>query len=329
MSAAIEAENTDRHEIIVEDDAAGERLDKFLAEHGPDLSRMRAKALIQSGCVLSNGETIADASHRVKPGLVVVTVPEAIDPIPVGQDIPLEIVFEDAHLVVIDKPAGLVVHPAAGNYDRTLVNALIFHCGDSLSGIGGVKRPGIVHRLDKDTSGLLVAAKSDAAHVGLATQFEKHTLERTYQAVVWGALTPTEGTIEGNIGRSPRNRKKMAVVERGGKTATTHYRALRRLGTTHGTIASVVECRLETGRTHQIRVHMMHSGHPVVGDPAYGRRRRAHVLTDQAKAAVEAMSRQALHACTLGFCHPITREELRFDSPIPAEIEDLIAALHG
>ena len=306
------------------------RLDKFIAERGPDLSRMRAKALIQDGCVLGNGETITDASYRVKPGLAVaISVPEAVSAVPVGQDIPLNIVFEDAHLIVIDKPAGLVVHPAAGNHDLTLVNALIHHCGDSLSGIGGVKRPGIVHRLDKGTSGLLVAAKSDAAHTGLARQFEKHTLERAYMAVVWGALTPPEGTIEGNIGRSPKNRKKMAVVARGGKTATTHFRSRRRLGVSHGTIASLVECRLETGRTHQIRVHLTHIGHPVVGDPAYGRRRRAHVLTEPAKAAVEALTRQALHACILGFRHPVTGENLRFDSPLPDDLENLIEALQG
>jgi len=329
MSTAEKSENATRHEIVVDEEAAGLRLDKFIADHGPDLSRMRAKALIQDGCVLGDGETITDPSDRVKPGLVIaISVPEAAEATPVGQDIPLTVVFEDAHLIVIDKPPGLVVHPAAGNYDGTLVNALLFHCGDSLSGIGGVKRPGIVHRLDKDTSGLLVAAKSDAAHAGLARQFEKHSLERTYNAVVWGALTPTEGTIEGNIGRSPRNRKKMAVVGRGGKTAITHYRSLRRLGRAHGTVASVVECRLETGRTHQIRVHMAHLGHPVVGDPAYGRRRRAHVLTPQAKAAVEALKRQALHACTLGFRHPVTAEDMRFDSPLPDDMENLIAALH-
>jgi len=329
MSTAEKSENATRHEIVVDEEAAGLRLDKFIADHGPDLSRMRAKALIQDGCVLGDGETITDPSDRVKPGLVIaISVPEAAEATPVGQDIPLTVVFEDAHLIVIDKPPGLVVHPAAGNYDGTLVNALLFHCGDSLSGIGGVKRPGIVHRLDKDTSGLLVAAKSDAAHAGLARQFEKHSLERTYNAVVWGALTPTEGTIEGNIGRSPRNRKKMAVVGRGGKTAITHYRSLRRLGRAHGTVASVVECRLETGRTHQIRVHMAHLGHPVVGDPAYGRRRRAHVLTPAAKAAVEALKRQALHACTLGFRHPVTAEDMRFDSPLPDDMENLIAALH-
>jgi 23S rRNA pseudouridine1911/1915/1917 synthase len=334
MSAALETENSARHEIVADENAAGLRLDKFIAEHGPDLSRMRAKALILDGCVLGDGKTITDASYRVKPGLtIIISVPQAVAAAPVGQDIPLQIVFEDEHLIVIDKAVGLVVHPGAGNYDQTLVNALIHHCGDSLSGIGGVKRPGIVHRLDKDTSGLMVAAKSDAAHAGLARQFEQHTLERAYKAVVWGAPTPPEGKIEGNIGRSPRNRKKMAVVGlgpgAGGKTAVTHYRLLRRLGGSHGAIASLVECRLETGRTHQIRVHMTHIGHPVVGDPAYGRRRRAHVLTAAGREAVAALSRQALHACTIGFRHPLTGDDLRFDSQIPADMENLIDALQG
>jgi len=330
MSTATGAENSSRHKLVVDDDAAGTRLDKFIADHGPDLSRMRAKALIQGGCVLGNGATITDASWRVKPGIEIdITVPDAEDPVPVGQDIPLNIVFEDEHLIVIDKPPGLVVHPAAGNYDQTLVNALIFHCGDSLSGIGGVKRPGIVHRLDKDTSGLLVAAKSNAAHTGLASQFEKHSLERAYNAVVWGVLTPPAGTIEGNIGRSPRNRKKMAVVGGGGKTAVTHYQLLKRLGTSNGTVACLVECRLETGRTHQIRVHMTHFGNPVVGDPAYGRRRRAQILTEQAKTAIEALGRQALHACILGFCHPVTGEDLRFESAIPPDMANLVDALQG
>jgi 23S rRNA pseudouridine1911/1915/1917 synthase len=245
--------------------------------------------------------------------------------VPRGQAIALDVIYEDADLIVVDKPAGMVVHPAPGNPDRTLVNALIAHCGDSLSGIGGVQRPGIVHRLDKDTSGLIVAAKNDFTHVGLGTQFATRDLTRRYGAVVWGVPSPVTGTIEGNIGRSPRNRKKMAVVARGGRPAITRYRILR----TFGGGASLIECRLETGRTHQIRVHLAARGHPLIGDPLYGRGRRQRTLglAESSGQAVAGFRRQALHARSLVFRHPRSGDRLRFDIDLPADIKALIDSL--
>jgi 23S rRNA pseudouridine1911/1915/1917 synthase len=245
--------------------------------------------------------------------------------VPEAQEIPLEILHEDAQLVVIVKPAGLTVHPAPGNPDKTLVNALIAHCGASLSGIGGVARPGIVHRLDKDTSGVMVVAKTDAAHHSLTAQFQGRTIERAYLALVWGVPRPASGRIEGAIGRSTRDRKKMAVVSRGGKAAATRYRTLR----TFGRAASLIECRLETGRTHQIRVHMTHLGHPLVGDPAYGRARHraAPELPPAARNMLDGFRRQALHAAVLGFDHPESGRRLRFEAPIPADFANLLNSL--
>ncbi|MFP6745650.1 MAG: RluA family pseudouridine synthase [Alphaproteobacteria bacterium] len=304
---------------------AGVRLDKFLADALPDLSRTRIKSLIKDSRVVSSGATIADPSYRVKPGEAFdLTIPRATPALPRGQAIALDVVYEDAALIVVNKPAGMVVHPAAGNPDSTLVNALIAHCGDSLSGIGGVMRPGIVHRLDKDTSGLMVAAKTDAAHQGLTSQFASRSLSRVYQALVWGLPSPTAGRIEGNIGRSPQNRKKMAVVSDGGRAAVTHYRVLRVMESA----ASLVECCLETGRTHQIRVHLAHIGNPVIGDPVYGRaggRRRA-ALSPQARDTAARFSRQALHAWSLTFDHPTSGETLSFESALPRDMEQLIAA---
>lgn len=312
--------------LTVAPDSAGARLDKLIADLGPGLSRMRVKALIQAGEVRGGGETITDPSHRVKPGLVLeITIPEAVDPVPQGQDLPLEVVFEDEHLIVVNKPAGLVVHPAAGNPDRTLVNALIHHCGGSLSGIGGVKRPGIVHRLDKDTSGLLVAAKTDPAHAGLAAQFTDHSIERAYLCALWGRPSPAAGTVVGNIGRSSRNRKKMAVVVSGGKHAVTHYKTIRALGD----FATLVECRLKTGRTHQIRVHMSHLGHAIVGDPVYGRGRGGRKLPAPAREVAQLLGRQALHAGILGFRHPVSVEKLRFEADLPSDISRLIDELRA
>lgn len=303
------------------------RLDKYLAEVLPEISRSRLKTLIEQGRVRVGGETIAEPAYRVKPGAaVVVDVPAPSDDgLPEPQAIPLEVVYEDRDLIVVDKPAGMVVHPAPGNRDRTLVNALIAHCGDSLSGIGGVRRPGIVHRLDKDTSGLLVAAKNDAAHASLAAQFAAHSLDRAYLAVVWGVPTPRKGRVTGNIGRSPRNRKKMAVVQRGGKPAETAYKVVRPLA---DGAWSLVECRLATGRTHQIRVHMASLGHPVVGDAVYGggRRKEWRALPPEARYALEAWHRQALHAYRLGFRHPRSGEALAFESPLPADMRRLIDA---
>ncbi len=301
---------------------AGARLDKLLAGALPDLSRSRIKALVLAGSLVAGGETITDPSYRVKPGQrFALTVPEPVPATPVGQDIALTVVYEDADLIVIDKPAGLVVHPAAGNHDRTLVNALIAHCGASLSGIGGVLRPGIVHRLDKDTSGLIVAAKNDVAHTSLAAQFADRSLTRVYRALVWGLPSPPVGEIEGAIGRSPRNRKKMAVMTRSGKPALTRYRLIEAFGVA----ASLVECRLATGRTHQIRVHMTHRGHPVIGDALYGRGgRRTAMVDDRVQGAIAGLGRQALHAHLMTLRHPRSGLELSFESELPVDINELI-----
>ena len=314
------------HTVTVRDADAGKRLDRLLADALPELSRMRIKALIEAGQAGNGAGTIMEPSYRVKPGQTWrLTVPPAADAEPQAQAMPLRIVYEDAALIVIDKPAGLVVHPAPGNPDRTLVNALLAHCGGSLSGIGGVKRPGIVHRLDKDTSGLLVAAKTDRAHAGLSDLFSRHDIERVYRAVVWGVPVPAAGEIEGAIGRDPRNRKKMAVVTRGGKPALTRYNVERRFGNT----AALLACRLETGRTHQIRVHLAAIGHPVMGDPIYGRaRRKRHaMLPPHLTHIMASFGRQALHASVLGFRHPVSGAALRFESPLPADMGALVDAL--
>ena len=311
---------------------AGTRLDRFLAQALPDLSRSRLQSLIGEGAVTLAGEKIGDGNRRVKPGEVYdVAIPAASPATPQGQDIPLTVVYEDRDLVVIEKPAGLVVHPAAGNPDGTLVNALIAHCGKELQGIGGVARPGIVHRLDKDTSGLLVAAKNERAMTSLAKQFAAHAIERAYHAVVWGSPRLGEGRIEGQIGRSPFDRKRMAVLRGQGKEARTRYRVVERYGDPERPFASLVECRLETGRTHQIRVHLTHLGHPLIGDPQYGRARqppRAKTpAEEEAFAAAANFPRQALHAYVLGFQHPSTHKVMRFESQWPDDMAALIAAL--
>ena len=304
---------------------AGARLDKVLAAGLDGLSRSRIQGLLAAGLIATGGRTITDPSHRVKLGQIFdIIIPEPRPAVLVAQAIALNIVHEDDDLLVIDKPAGLVVHPAAGNPDNTLVNALLAHCGDSLSGIGGVIRPGIVHRLDKDTSGLIVVAKTDAAHAALAAQFADRTLSRNYLAVVHGVPAPDRGTIDAPIGRSPRNRKKMAVLERGGRPARTRYRVTRTLGPVGRPLASMVECALETGRTHQIRVHLASIGHPVVGDPLYGVRR----LGDTAAAeALRRFPRQALHAAELRFIHPRTDERCNFASILPNDMMALIERL--
>jgi 23S rRNA pseudouridine1911/1915/1917 synthase len=301
---------------------AGQRLDRVLQRHLPELSRTRFKQLILAGDVTSDGAAQRDPAQRVRPGQHFwVVLPEPADPVPAAQAIPLAIRFEDEHLIVVDKPAGLVVHPAPGNPEGTLVNALLAHCGDSLAGIGGVRRPGIVHRLDKDTSGLLVVAKTELAHRALSRDFAGRRIERAYSAFVWGVPVPTTGEISGNIGRSPRNRKKMAVVPEGrGRSAVTRYRVERRY-TDH---AALIECRLLTGRTHQIRVHLSHAGHPLIGDPVYGTRSgRGAARLGLAGASISAFPRQALHARLLGFTHPATGEKLRFESPLPADLTEL------
>lgn len=296
--------------VKVPENKAGVRLDKFLADEVEGLSRSRIKALMDAGHVTLKGAIANDASKKVRAGeAYTVSIPEVVAAEPKPQNIPLDVVYEDEDVIVIDKPPGLVVHPAAGNHDGTLVNALLAHCGDSLSGIGGVARPGIVHRLDKGTGGLMIAAKNDAAHVGLSRQFADHSMDRAYLALVWGLPKPIRGEIEGNIGRSPKNRKKMAIVERGGKYALTRYKVIE----VYGDVASLVECRLATGRTHQIRVHMASIGHPVIGDPLYGsgggRGKRAK-LPDAARSIVESLDHQLLYAYELGFIHPRTLEKV-------------------
>lgn len=319
---------------MVTQEQAGWRLDRFLAASLAEMSRSRLQQLIDQGQVTRGGETIRDGNTRVKPEQeYAVAVPPPVPALPEGQDIPLEIVYEDDELVVIEKPPGLVVHPAAGNPDGTLVNALIAHCGASLKGIGGVARPGIVHRLDKDTSGLLVAAKTERAMKSLARQFANHTIERAYHAVVWGAPRAGNGIVEGQIGRNPFDRKRMAVMRAGGKEARTRYRVIETFGPKERPFASLVECRLETGRTHQIRVHLTHLGHPLIGDPSYGRARqapRAKTETEaRAFAAASAFPRQALHAFVLGFQHPTLHKTKRFESAWPKDFAALVAALRS
>jgi 23S rRNA pseudouridine1911/1915/1917 synthase len=318
-------------DLVPGPDAVGKRLDKVLTDLCPDLSRARIQSLIAEGQVsLTTGlvRTIKDGNYRVKSGdCFALNLPEARDADPQAQEIALSIVFEDEHLIVLDKPAGLVVHPAPGHADGTLVNALIAHCGASLVGIGGVRRPGIVHRLDKDTSGLLVAAKNERAMKGLVAMFAAHDLTRAYEALVRGWPHPSEGVVDADIGRSTTNRKKMAVVLNGGREARTHFDTLATFGTAERPIAAHMRLELETGRTHQIRVHLSHLGHPVLGDPQYGRARRLISGPPEVKVAVEAFPRQALHAVHLGFKHPVTKKKLKFDSPLPKDIADLLGIL--
>ena len=313
-------------------EAAG-RLDKALATAFPGVSRARFQALIADGAVSVEGIAVTEARRAVRAGdLLGVHLPEAAPAEPEPEAMALSIVHEDQDIIVIDKPPGLVVHPGAGHATGTLVNALIAHCGESLSGIGGVKRPGIVHRLDKDTSGLLVVAKNDRAHKALSEQFAAHgrdgRLQRSYVALVWGVPERRHGTIAAAIDRSTANRQKMAV-SRGAnaREAVTHYEVLEELG--RPAVASLVRCQLETGRTHQIRVHMAHIGHPLLGDPVYGAgfRSSAQKLSDSAKTALKALNRQALHAETLAFEHPRSGKHLAFDSPAPEDFATLLASL--
>jgi len=317
----------ERHSVTAAPEAAGLRLDRLLAEALPQLSRSRLKALIEEGRVTCAGRAMTAPAARVKAGQkFAIFIPEARPTVLKAQAIPLDILYEDDDLIVLNKPAGLVVHPAAGNPDNTLVNALIAHCGAQLTGIGGEARPGIVHRLDKDTSGLMVAAKTAAAHQGLVERFTRRDIERSYRALVWGRPQPAAGKLTGNIGRSPRNRKKMAVLKRGGRPAETAYKVLKSFQ--DGRV-SLVECRLETGRTHQIRVHLAEAGHPLLGDPLYGRgdSRRARALPAAAQTALAALGRQALHAKTLGFQHPVKGGPLQFQSDLPPDLSTLIRSL--
>jgi len=311
------------HSIIIAtiaEDAAGWRLDRALAAAVPTLSRERLKVLISAGSVAGPAGIVRDPAVKAVPGgTYEVSVPEPRPAHNEPQDIALEIVFEDEQLLIVDKPAGMVVHPAAGNFDGTLVNALLHHCAGRLSGIGGVARPGIVHRIDKDTSGLLVVAKTDVAHEGLAGQFARHSIDRRYLAVVAGIPIPPAGTIDAPLARSSANRKKIAVVAGNrGKRAVTRYRIVRPLQD-----AALTECRLETGRTHQVRVHMASIGHALLGDPVYGRPKPAH------REILKRLNfhRQALHAAKLGFVHPVSKENLSFESALPSDIQELLAAL--
>jgi 23S rRNA pseudouridine1911/1915/1917 synthase len=312
--------------ITIDVAAEGERLDRALQRRLPELSRSRLKQLILSGQVNDDANVIRDPSRKVKSGQTfVVILPEPEAAVPQAQAIPLDIRFEDAHLIVIDKPAGLVVHPAPGNPDGTLVNALIAHCGEGLAGIGGVRRPGIVHRLDKDTSGLIVAAKTELAHRALSADFAARRIARAYAAIVWGVPLPAEGEIAGNIGRSMTNRKKMAVVGTArGKPAVTRYKTKRAFAD----VAALIECRLLTGRTHQIRVHLAERGHPLIGDPVYSGR-HGHGRKGAAAQAAAYFPRQALHARHLGFRHPASEEYLAFDSDLPDDMKSLLASLEG
>lgn len=329
-------DDTTLQEWTLEDGTAAERLDRVLARLASALSRSRLQALIREGRVTVDGAPVLDPGRKVSPGArIALQIPPPVPAEPQGEAMDLSIVYEDDDLIVIDKPAGLVVHPAAGHESGTLVNALIAHCGESLSGIGGVKRPGIVHRLDKDTSGLLVVAKNDLAHQGLAEQFADHgrtgPLERLYIALVWGVPERKRGTVEAALARSQHNREKIAIVsdenERG-RYAITHYEVLEPLPS-EIPLASLVQCELETGRTHQIRVHMAHIGHPLLGDSVYGSgfKTKANRFTQGQQQALRALNRQALHAAVLGFEHPRTGEFLRFENPIPSDLAALLEAL--
>lgn len=312
--------------VTAKPEAAGQRLDRFLAGSSSALSRSRVKALIVAGCATRDGVVTCDPDEPVRPGACYrLDAPPPVAATPVAQPMPLSILYEDADLIVLDKPAGLVVHPAPGNQDGTLVNALLAHCGDTLPGIGGERRPGIVHRLDKDTSGVMVVAKTEMALVALSAAFAARDLEREYQALCWGIPTPTSGQIEGAVGRDPRDRKRMAVVRSGGKPALTGYRTER---TWLGAVA-LLRCRLATGRTHQIRVHLATSGHALIGDPVYLRRTPAVArgLPAPLRQALLDFPRQALHARSLGFRHPRTGAAMAFQSPLPPDMASLIARL--
>ncbi|MEC9022669.1 MAG: RluA family pseudouridine synthase [Pseudomonadota bacterium] len=305
----------------------GERLDRFISKASDNLSRSRVKSLIESGQVYRDGKKINEPSCRVKSNeIFIISTPAPSSPVPEPEDIPLAVVYEDKDVIVVDKPAGLVVHPAPGHLNGTLVNALLAHCGNSLSGIGGIRRPGIVHRIDKDTSGLVVVAKNDQSHNSLAKQFEDHSIKRNYSAIVWGIPRPKEGFIDANIGRSGRDRKKMTVLKSGGKQAITRYKVQKRFG--HA--AALIDCELSTGRTHQIRVHMLSMGHPLLGDPTYGGKltqARRMTLENDTLMEISRFPRQALHARSLGFVHPRTLELLIFQSRLPHDLDSLIKAL--
>jgi len=337
MSSAEPTQSANPLQFTANEEDAGTRLDKLLAQRVDGLSRARIQALIRSGNITDGeGTAVDNGAYRVKPGdTFKVVLPPPVAAEPRAEKMPLSVVYEDGDLIVIDKPAHVVVHPAPGHAEGTLVNALIAHCGDSLSGIGGVRRPGIVHRLDKGTSGLLVVAKNDAAHQGLAEQFAAHgsdgRMHRVYRALVWGKPLRPRDTISARLGRSQSNRTKIAVTRgEAGRHAVTHYELLRTFETTAGPV-SLLRLELETGRTHQIRVHLAHVGMPVLGDSIYGSGFKAKVgrLGEDARRALESLGRQALHAAELGFEHPLTGRSLQFESPLPADIANLLNALEA
>ena len=300
-----------RQEIFITEELAGDRIDKFLSEQCEELSRSFIQKLLKSGEVFV-GQKPVKASYKVSEGDVITfEVPEAVEPEIVAEDIPLDIVYEDHDVILVNKPKGMVVHPAAGHYSGTLVNALMFHCKDDLSGINGVLRPGIVHRIDMDTTSVLIACKNDLAHNSIAEQLKEHSITRRYQAIVHGVLKQDEGTVDAPIGRHPQDRKKMCINQQNGKHAVTHYKVLKRFDKfTH------IECRLETGRTHQIRVHMASLGHPLLGDAVYGSAKSPHKLQGQ-----------TLHAGILGFVHPRTGEYMEYSAPLPEYFERLLNIL--
>ncbi len=321
-----EAAGEDAGPRLVEVTQPGGRLDKVLADLVAELSRGRIQALMAAGLIRRDGRPVTDASAKAQVGTYEISIPAPVAAEPLSEAIPLTVLYEDAHLIVIDKPPGMAAHPGPGTESGTLVNALLHHCEGSLSGIGGVLRPGIVHRLDKDTSGVMVAAKSDAAHAGLSALFATHDIERAYIAFTRGAPAPAKATIQTQIGRSPHDRKKMAVLKTGGREAITHYTVEQTYGGARP-VAARVRCVLETGRTHQIRVHLASKGSPCLGDPVYG----SGAPVNAVRALIEeaGLARQALHAAVLGFVHPVTGERLRFETPLPADMAALEAGLAG
>ena len=311
----------------VDELSSGVRLDKFLAACAKELSRSQIQRLIEQGMVSCDDNLVTDNAYKVKIGdAFQIEIPPPEEPEPIAENIPLDVVFEDDDLIVVNKPAGMTVHPAPGAYHQTLVNALLFHCQGNLSGVGGVKRPGIVHRIDKDTSGLLVVAKNDFTHRGLAEQFAAHSIERTYHAVVYGIPNPLSGRIEGNIGRSRFDRKKMAVLQSGGKHAVTNYKTLK----VCSTAAALVQCNLETGRTHQIRVHLSSIGCSLIGDKLYVKSGKTSIsgIPVETKEFINYFPRQALHAKSLGFVHPRLNKFMQFDSSYPEDFSSLLQILH-
>jgi 23S rRNA pseudouridine1911/1915/1917 synthase len=332
-NTALEFEG-DEVEIVVDADMAGGRLDAALAKAHTVLSRNRIKDLILAGAVTINGKLVSEPKYRLSAGeTIILLAPPPEEAEPLAEDIPLDILYEDDQLIVINKPVGMVVHPAPGSPNGTLVNALLFHCGDSLVGIGGVKRPGIVHRLDRDTSGVMVAAKTEAAHKHLSEQFADHgrtgPLHRAYLAYVWGSTETAKGTVNAPLGRDQNNRLKQAV-RKDGREAITHYFVEQRFGDAGWDITRV-QCHLETGRTHQIRVHMAHIGHPLVADTVYasGYATKINKLPPDVVAPIQALGRQALHAAELGFEHPVTQEEMFFEAPLPPDLQALQEALES